>query len=407
MLDNGGSFGTRGTLRVTFEFQRLYLEYPPTRFKEKRESTLSSSSSVQNLDESRPGDSQASAGQRTPLFDWHLANGARMIPFAGWEMPIQYQGTIAEHHAVRSRAGLFDLGHMGQVDVRGLDAEAFLQVVTTNDVAVLSPWDAQYSLLPNEEGGVIDDIIIYRRGGTEREYMVVVNASNAAKDVEWLQKQRQSRPKLDVTVRDVSDQTGMIAIQGPRAEEIVANLTDIDLADVKPFSWRPATISGIATMLARTGYTGEDGFEFYTDISKVTSLWRALIKAGEPFGIVPVGLGARDTLRLEARMPLYGNELGDDISPLEAGLGWAVKLDKSDFIGKDAITQVKRDGPERRTVGFELIERGGVPRAGFPVLVDSREVGNVTSGALSPTLDKLIGLALVERGVAGTGRPLS
>jgi aminomethyltransferase len=348
---------------------------------------------------------EANAVKATPLRDRHVALGARMIPFAGWEMPVQYTGILNEHRAVRSAAGLFDLGHMGQVDVSGPDALNFLQYVTTNDVSTLEPGQAHYSLLPNDQGGVVDDIIIYRRPAG-LEYMVVINAANHDKDVAWFKKQRSNRTDLDVTVEDVSDKTGMIAIQGPNAVAIVQKLTDANLSDMPYFSWQQANVAGIPAMLARTGYTGEDGFEFYTDIAQIGPLWDALMVAGEPFGVVPVGLGARDTLRLEARMPLYGNELADDIGPLEAGLGWAVKLDKGNFIGRDKIAAMKEAGPPRRTVGFQLSERSGSPRSHYDVCVNGRNVGYVTSGAMSPTLGENIGLALVERDVAGVGKPL-
>jgi len=348
---------------------------------------------------------EGDAAKSTPLRARHEALGARMVPFAGWTMPIQYSGILDEHRAVRSRAGLFDLGHMGQVEVGGSDAEAFLQAVTTNDVAALAPGDAQYSLLPNEQGGVIDDVIVYRQPAGDG-YMVVVNASNAAKDVAWLRERRAAMPALDVAVEDVSDRTGMIAIQGPRAEAIVGRLTDADLAAIGPFRWAEATVAGIPGMVARTGYTGEDGFEFYVPIERVGELWDALMSSGADDGLVPVGLGARDTLRLEARMALYGNELGEDISPLEAGLGWAVKLEKGDFVGKEPIAAMRAAGPPRRAVGFKLTERGGSPRAGYPVRQDGRDVGVVTSGGFSPTLGENIGLALIERDAAGVGRPL-
>jgi len=294
---------------------------------------------------------------------------------------------------------------MGQVDVSGPDALSFLQYVTTNDVSTLEPGQAHYSLLPNDQGGVVDDIIIYRRP-TGQEYMVVINAANHDKDVAWLKKQRSNRTDLDVAVKDISDKTGMIAIQGPNAVAIVQKLTDASLSDMPYFSWQQATVARIPAMLARTGYTGEDGFEFYTDITQIGPLWDALMQAGAPFGVVPVGLGARDTLRLEARMPLYGNELADDIGPLEAGLGWAVKLDKGNFIGRDKIAAMKEAGPPRRTVGFQLTERGGSPRSHYDVCANGRNVGYVTSGAMSPTLGENIGLALVERDVAGVGKPL-
>ena len=343
--------------------------------------------------------------KETPLRERHEALGARLVPFAGWLMPVQYTGILQEHRAVRSAAGLFDLGHMGQVEVSGPDALPFLQQVTTNDVAALEPGRAQYSLLPNERGGVVDDIIVYRRPSGDG-YMVVVNASNAAKDVAWLRQQRAARPGLDATVEDASDRTGMIAIQGPRAAAIVQRLTEVDLSTIDGFHWVEGAVAGVPAKIARTGYTGEDGFEFYTAIDRVGDLWDALLRAGAAEGLVPVGLGARDTLRLEARMPLYGNELADDIGPLEAGLGWAVKLDKGDFVGREAIAAMKESGASRRTVGFKLVERGGAPRAHYEVQVDGRAVGQVTSGAFSPTLGENIGLALVDREVAGVGKPL-
>ena len=351
------------------------------------------------------GGAGGAALSRTPLYDRHLALGARMVPFAGWEMPVQYSGIIREHQAVRSAAGLFDLGHMGQVDVRGPDSLPFLQAITTNDVAVLAPGEAQYSLLPNEQGGVIDDIIVYRRPDGDG-YMVVINASNRAKDVAWMQRQRAARTDLDVAVEDISDRTGMIAIQGPRASGIAQRLSSVDLASLGSFAWRPAVIADVPAMVARTGYTGEDGFEIYTDGARIGEVWDALLKEGERDGLVPIGLGARDTLRMEARMPLYGQELADDVGPLEAGLGWAVKLDKGDFVGRERIAAMKETGPPRRTVGFKLVERSGSPRTHYPVQVDGREIGHVTSGGMSPTLGENIGLALIEREYAGVGKPL-
>lgn len=338
----------------------------------------------------------------TPLRDRHVALGARLIPFAGWLMPVQYEGIIAEHRAVRSHAGLFDLGHMGQIAVTGSGSLDFLQYVTTNDVSVLEPGDAQYSMLPNHEGGVVDDIIVYREpsaGG----YMVVVNASNRDKDVAWM---RQFTQDFDVEMTDVSDETGMIAIQGPAAERITQREADIELARLGSFSWHAGNIAGVPAMIARTGYTGEDGFEFYTAIDRIGEVWDALMRSGAAEGIKPIGLGARDTLRLEARMPLYGQELAEDISPYEAGLGWAVKPEKGDFVGREAIRAVKRDGAARKTVGFRLTERSGSPRSHFLVRAEERDVGFVTSGAMSPTLGENLGLALIERDAAGVGRPL-
>ena len=343
--------------------------------------------------------------RRTPLWERHRALGARLVPFAGWDMPIQYSGILDEHRAVREKAGLFDLGHMGQVNVTGTDALPFLQHVTTNDVSNLTPGSAQYSLLTNPSGGVIDDIIIYRRSGYDG-YMVVVNASNAERDVAWLREQANRIPSLAPQIDDISSETGMIAIQGPRAQAILSRLCSINLDAIGDFEWAEATVAGVDAMVARTGYTGEDGFEIYTATDGVARVWDAILKSGEPDGLQPIGLGARDTLRLEARMPLYGQELDEDISPLEAGVGWAVKLDKGDFIGREPIDEMKRTGAPRRTVGFKLTERAGAPRAGFHVHQDGRRVGHVTSGGFSPSLGEPIGLALVERSAAGVGRPL-
>ncbi len=341
---------------------------------------------------------------RTPLHQRHVEAGARIIPFAGWEMPVQYAGIIAEHHGVRRQAGLFDLGHMGQVDVDGPHALEYLQWVTTNDVSKLEPGEAHYSLLPNPEGGVIDDILVYRRPDGVG-YMVVVNASNRLKDTAWMHEQVSVRSELDVSVRDISDETGMIAIQGPNAQAITQPLVDIDLTAIDYYWWRAATVAGAPAMIARTGYTGEDGFEIYPAIDRVVTIWDALVAAGGD-GVQPIGLGARDTLRLEARMPLYGQELSDTISPLEAGVGWAVKLGKGDFVGRDAISAVKEYGPPRKAVGFRTTERGGTPRSHFPVQRDGQLVGEVTSGCFSPTLGENIGLALIETPDAGVGNDL-
>jgi aminomethyltransferase len=349
--------------------------------------------------------SAAESVKKTPLYDRHVALGARMIPFAGWMMPVQYTGIINEHQQVRTAAGLFDLGHMGQVDVNGPDALSYLQLITTNNVADLAPGDAQYSMLPTPEGGVIDDIFIYRHHEGDG-YFVCINASNREKDVDWMLEQRAAHPELNVMVRDISDETGMIAIQGPKAVELVQRLTDTDLSTTDRNEWINATVAGISLMLARTGYTGEDGFEFYVPIERVTELWDALMAAGEADEVKPIGLGARDTLRLEARMPLYGNELSSEISPLEAGLGWAVKLDKGPFVGRDRVIALKERGVPRKTVGFRLLERGGSARSHYDVQVDGRKVGFVTSGAMSPTLGENIGLALVDADVAGVGKPL-
>lgn len=344
--------------------------------------------------------------KRTALFDRHQALGARIIPFAGFEMPVQYEGIIAEHKAVRGKAGLFDLGHMGQLQVTGPDALAFLQYTTTNDLSTLEPGQAKYTLLPNESGGVVDDLIVYRNPEGEEGYMVVMNASNAARDVAWWHDLRTRRDDLNVDLDDASERMGMIAIQGPKSQEIMARVTDVDLDAIADFSWTNASVAGVSTKLARTGYTGEDGFEIYASNEEIGSIWDAVLEAGKDDGLVPVGLGARDTLRMEAKMPLYGQELGDDISPYEAGLGWAVKLDKGEFVGRAPMAEAKANKPSRRLVGFKLVGRGGSPRTHYPVAVDGEVIGEVTSGAMSPTLGENIGLALIKREYAGVGKPL-
>lgn len=334
----------------------------------------------------------------------HIELGARMVPFAGWKMPVQYEGVIAEHNAVRNRAGLFDLCHMGQFAISGPDALAFLQYTTTNDLSTLEPGQAKYTLIGNPEGGVIDDIIVYRNPVGEDGYVACMNAANAAADVAWWNQQNDERNDLNVQLEDLSPATGMIAIQGPNAQAITAKATDKNLDEIAEFTWDNVIIAGVETKTARTGYTGEDGFEFYADRDKIATVWDALLEAGKADGLVPVGLGARDTLRLEARMPLYGQELGMDISPYEAGLGWAVNLKKGDFIGRESMAAVKENKPTRKAVGFKYLGKGGSPRTGYAIEVNGQEIGTVTSGTKSPTLGENIGLALINTEYAGVGK---
>jgi aminomethyltransferase len=294
---------------------------------------------------------------------------------------------------------------MGQVDVDGPDALAYLQYVTTNDVSTLGAGEAQYSMLLYPHGGVVDDIIVYRRPSGPG-YFVVINAANIDKDVSWLFEHASERSDLDMSVAHVSDDYGMIALQGPSAEAIAGGLSSVDLSDMAAFTCRDTTVGGVPCLAARTGYTGEDGWEFYCPIDQAVALWDALMEAGTDYGLQPIGLGARDTLRLEARMPLYGNEISDTINPLEAGLRWVVKLNKGNFIGREALVAAREAGVKRRTVGFKLVERGGVPRSHYDVLVNGESVGFVTSGTASPTLGENIGLAVIEREFAGVGRPL-
>ncbi len=340
--------------------------------------------------------------KRTPLYAEHERLGARMIPFGGWDMPVQYTGIIEEHRAVRNAAGIFDLGHMGQARVSGPDAERFVQSIATNDLNRIPEGQAQYSILCRPSGGTVDDIFVYRLPDS---LFICLNAANTRKDIAWLQEQQRASG-MDCTVENVSDRVGMLAVQGPKALGIVQRLTDTDLNALPRFGVVETEVAGVPMIVGRTGYTGEDGVELYPPIDAVVDLWRKIVAAGTPDGLMPIGLGARDTLRLEAKMALYGHELTEEINPLEAALSWAVALDKGDFVGRDALSAVKEaGGPARRLVGFKMVGRG-IPRADYPVAVDGETVGYVTSGGYAPTLDANIGLALVRRDVAGIGKPL-
>ncbi|WP_010273383.1 glycine cleavage system aminomethyltransferase GcvT [Paenibacillus senegalensis] len=329
--------------------------------------------------------------KRTPLFPLYEQHGARVIDFGGWELPVQFSGIQAEHHAVREKAGLFDVSHMGEVFVEGKGALDFLQNLTTNDVSRLSPGRSHYSFMCYENGGVVDDLLVYQLN--PGQYMLVLNAANISKDLAWLQSHI---GEADVTVTDLSDNTALLALQGPLSEEILSRLTDAPLSELKPFHHiHDARVAGFPVILSRTGYTGEDGFELYLASKDAPSLWQKLLQEGQPAGLVPAGLGARDTLRFEARLPLYGQELSADITPLEAGLGWFVKLDKGPFIGRDALQRQKQQGLERKLVGLQMLERG-IPRTGYAVLADGQKIGTVTSGTQSPTLKQNIGLAMID-----------
>jgi aminomethyltransferase len=340
--------------------------------------------------------------KRTPLYPLYEELGARVIDFGGWELPVQFAGIQKEHEAVRQRAGLFDVSHMGEVRVEGAGALAFLQQATTNDVGRLAPGHCQYSLMCYPNGGVVDDLLVYKLG--ESSYMLVINASNIDKDWAWLQQQAKGH---DVTLQNISDDTALLALQGPAAERILQRLTDAPLAQLAGFRFYDGvTVAGVPALVSRTGYTGEDGFELYVTADRADELWRRLLHEGAPDGLSPAGLGARDTLRFEARLPLYGQELSADISPLEAGLGVFVKLDKGDFVGRDALAQQKAEGLPRRLVGIEMIERG-IPRSHYPVCTaDGRKIGEVTTGTQSPTFKTNVGLALVESAYAGLGTEL-
>lgn len=328
-----------------------------------------------------------------------------MVPFGGWDMPIDYSGqglgVIKEHLAVRTAAGLFDVSHMGEVDVVGPGALAFLQRVTSNDVARLQDGHAQYSALPMPTGAPVDDIIVYRFNA--ERYLLVVNASNRDKDVAWLQAQG---PK-DCQIHDRSDEFALLALQGPKAASILQGLTSADLAAVGYYKFTTGTVSGLSATMARTGYTGEDGFEIMVPAGDAPALWDALMAAGTGRGLVPAGLGARDTLRLEAKMCLYGNDLDETTSLVEAGLGWIVCVDahKGEFNGRSVLAAQKAGGPPRKLVGFEMKERG-IARHGYPVLIGGAPVSVVTSGSMAPFLEKNIGLTYLPAAHSAIGTPL-
>lgn len=328
--------------------------------------------------------------RRTRLYDEHLALGGRMVEFAGWELPVQYEGAgaLKEHRAVREAAGLFDIDHMGQFVIAGPDAVALLNAVLTVDIREVPVWGAQYALLPYDDGGLVDDVMVYRLPDA---WWLIVNAANRAKDLDWLTAHAN---EYDVTIDDISDDTYMLALQGPRARAILQMLTKYDLNALPYHHVAEAKVAGVPMLVAATGYTGEYGYELYFPAEQAVHVWRALLEAGRPEGLLPCGLAARDSLRFEAGLPLYGHELGPEIDPFAAGLGVFVQFDHRAFIGHDALLKIKLEGPAKKLVGFEMTE-AAVPRAGYPVLIDGREAGTVTTGMKAPTLDKFLGMALI------------
>ena len=326
--------------------------------------------------------------KKTPLYAAHRRAGAKMVEFAGWDMPVQYQGVIQEHLAVRGQAGLFDVSHMGEIEVRGEGALDLCQRISANDVARMKPFQAQYNLLLNENGGIVDDVIFYRLSAAI--FFICVNAANTDKDFHWIE--RQASAALEV--ENVSAKYAQLALQGPRAKKILEPLTALDLGELKSFYFAFADVAGVRSLVARTGYTGEDGFELYCNADDATRLWDALLQAGAPDGLCPAGLGARDTLRLEKGYPLYGHELDDTTTPLEAGLGWVTKFSKPHFIGRDILIQQKETGVKRKLVGLEMIEPG-IARSGYGLFKGAHSIGRVTSGTKSPSLSKSIALGYV------------
>jgi aminomethyltransferase len=329
--------------------------------------------------------------KRTSLYEKHVECGGKIIDFAGWELPVQYEGLVAEHNAVRNQAGLFDVSHMGEVSVKGKEAGNFVQYLVTNDTSVMNDNQVIYGQMCYEHGGIVDDLLVYKYD--DQDFFLVINASNVDKDFAWM---LQVADKFDVELVNLSEDYSEIALQGPKAQEILQKLTDFDLKEIKFFYLkRDVEIEGVKCLVSRTGYTGEDGFEIYLDHQNAPMIWDRILAAGEPLGVKPAGLGARDTLRFEAALPLYGQEIDKDISPLEAGLGYFVKLDNDDFIGRDALIKQKEEGLKRKLVGFEMIGKG-IPRHEYRVMKDGQDIGFVTTGYKSPTTGRTVGLAIVD-----------
>jgi len=337
--------------------------------------------------------------KKTALNSIHRKYGGKMVEFAGWELPVQYSSALKEHLAVREAAGVFDVSHMGQLEVQGPDALRFVQTVTCNDVGMLSDFQAQYSAILTPEGTIIDDIVVYRFNS--EHFFICVNAATREKDVSWIE----SRAFGNIQIRDVSDEYVQLAIQGPKAESILQKILQTDLSAMKFYWFGTSDIGGTEAIVSRTGYTGEDGFEVYLHPDKAEYLWEELFKAGEGEGLMPAGLAARNTLRLEMKFALYGSDITEDTTPLEAGLGWIVKFGTG-FIGEDRLREIKSEGISRKLVGFEMVD-AGIAREGYPVISEGEKSGLVTSGGYSPSLNKSIGLAYVPIDNAFPGNSLA
>ncbi len=338
--------------------------------------------------------------KNTPLTDIHISLGAKMAPFAGYQMPISYSGINDEHHAVRNSVGIFDVSHMGEFILKGEHALDLIQYITSNDASKLTPGKVQYSCLPNDQGGIIDDLLVYRLG--EHEWMLVVNASNIDKDWNWILKHNTN----GVEMHNISDRTALLAVQGPAAIHVLQPLTSLNLSNIPYYSFMKGEFAGIKNVLiSNTGYTGAGGFEVYFENSDAAYIWNKIIESGADYGIKPAGLGARDTLRLEMGFCLYGNDIDDSTSPIEAGLGWITKFNKA-FISKTLFENQKKDGTNRKLVAFEMIDRG-IPRHGYEIVdATGKVIGVVTSGTQSPTLQKAIGMGYVSSANAQIGAEL-
>lgn len=336
----------------------------------------------------------------TPLHSIHKELGGKLVPFAGWHMPIQFKGVIQEHQCVRDGVGIFDVSHMGEIEITGPEAKKLVQYLLTNDIETMQNNQALYTFMCLETGGVVDDLLVHRF--SEDHYFLCVNASNSDKDFQWILK---NAGNFNVSVKNTSQQTAQLAVQGKHSEALVQKLCDTSLGEIEYYHFRKAKIHNYECIVARTGYTGEDGFEIYTDSNDVPSIYKKIMEEGKSFDLQPIGLGARDTLRLEMGYALYGNELSENSNPLEAGLGWVIKLQKDDFLGKAALKKQKDAGLSRKLVGIRLLERG-VPRPHYRVLHEGSGVGELTSGTFSPSLNTGIGLCYVSTEYAKPGTRL-
>ncbi len=339
--------------------------------------------------------------KKTALYAIHSALGAKIVEFGGYAMPMQYTGILDEHMKVRGAVGIFDVSHMGEVEIRGKDALAFVQKITVNDVSKLDAGRVQYSAMCYEDGGIVDDLLVYNMGGY---FMLVINAANTEKDIAWMKEHLAG----DAVLKDRSNDLSLLAIQGPRSLLTLMGLTKADLSSLQYYHWTRGVLAGVEMIISRTGYTGELGFELYfpSDVASGELVWNTIMEAGKKYGIAPVGLGARDTLRLEMGFCLYGNDIDAATNPIEAGLGWITKVDKGDFIGKGPIARAKQGGARRRLVGFTMDDKA-FPRHGYPIAAAGTRVGSVTSGTFSPVLAKGIGMGYVPIAQAKAGTPVS
>jgi aminomethyltransferase len=332
--------------------------------------------------------------KKTPFYEMHVKNGGKIVEFAGFLMPVQFEGIIPEHHAVRNDVGVFDVSHMGEIEIYGEDRFKFVNYLVTNDVSKLAAGQVQYTAMLYPDAGIVDDLLVYN---LPNRILLVINAANAEKDYKWIMENK----KFDIDIKDTSDNIGQLAVQGPKAELVMQKIAEIDLSKLDYYwaaeaSLHNASSDSVPVVLSRTGYTGEDGFEIYMDKKYAVQCWRMVFDAGAEYNIKPIGLGARDTLRFEMRYCLYGNDIDKTTNPLEAGLGWVVKLDKEDFIGRDALLKAKENGIKRRLVGFE-IKGNGIPRPHQKIFSGQEEVGHVTSGTFSPSMKKGMGMGYVDK----------